>query len=167
MAIHRPSIFGEYLPDSSGEAYIEPYTVKATNGNWAIPVKIFNDSATKEGFHGFFNVPQNYVGCTNLIVAWTAQALVGNWKIDFEYRAVGGNDFESLDQATPQESVTAFDTAPSAVNNLMEISIPLTDGNFLPGDKVEYILSRDGTDIGTTLAGAITLIDAQFEYADE
>jgi len=68
MATHRPSIFADYLPDVSGQAFVEPYDVKATNDNWKFPVKIFNDSATKDSFHGFFHVTQNNIDSSNLIV---------------------------------------------------------------------------------------------------
>ena len=83
---------------------------------------------------------------------------------DFDYRAVGGDDAESLDQAGTQESVNANDTAPSAIHERMEITIPLTDANFAPGDEVEFELFRDGADAGDLMAGPAILLDALFEW---
>jgi hypothetical protein len=85
---------------------------------------------------------------------------------DFDYRAVGGNDSESLDQAGTQESVNSNDTAPSAAHERMEISIALTDANFAVDDEVEFTLFRDGTDGGDTMAAAAIVFNVFFEYAD-
>ena len=167
MATHRVPILGwATVPDTSGDVFFEPYSVKATNKVWDRMVAIFNDTATRLGLAGGFTVPQNYVGTANLIVVWTAQATSGDVEWDFDYRAVGGNDTESLDQAGTQESVNANDTAPSAINERMEISISLTDSNFATGDSVLFELFRDGTDAGDTMAAAATLFEAYFEYAD-
>ena len=57
---------------------------------------------------------------------------------------MGGNDVESLDQATHQESVTVADVAPSAAHELMKVTLSLTDTNLAADDLVEIILSRDG-----------------------
>lgn len=167
MATHRLPILGwASVPDTSGDVFLEPYTTKATNDNWGNLVWIFNDTANRNGLRGLFDIPQNYVGTANLVVVWTSTATSGDVEWDFDYRAVGGNDAESLDQATAQETVNSNDTAPSAVNERMEISIPLTDGNFSAGDTVEFELFRDGTDGGDTMAAAAMLFGAFFEYAD-
>lgn len=167
MATFRQSILGwATRPDSSGNVFFENYSIKATNDNWPGLVCVFNDTSTKLNLHGRFEVPQNYVGTANLVVVWTTTATTGDVEWDFDYRAVGGNDTESLDQATAQQSVNSNDTAPSAANERMEISIALTDGNFAAGDTVEYILSRDGVDAGDTIATAVMLFDAIFEYDD-
>lgn len=165
MATHRIPILGNGTKGSAN-VFQEPYTVKATNDVWDFLVWVFNDTATRDKLSGKFNVPKNYVGTANLIIVWTAQVTAGDVEIDFDYRAVGGNDTESLDQTGSQQSVNSNDTAPSAVNERMEISIALTDGNFSADDTVEFSLFRDGTDAGDTIAGAVTLIDLLFEYAD-
>ena len=58
------------------------------------------------------------------------------------------------------------DTAPSAVNERMELTIALTDGNFAPGDTVEFFYSRDCTDGGDTMAAAAIVFGVFFEYND-
>lgn len=167
MATHRIPILGaNTVPDSSGDVFFEPYTIKATNDNWGYMVAIFNDTAARNGLRGAFAVPQNYVDTANVVIVWTATATSGDVEFDFDYRAVGGNDIESLDQATAQESVNANDTAPSAVNERMEISIALTDGNFAAGDTVQFELFRDGTDAGDTMSAAAIVHQVLFEYAD-
>lgn len=167
MATHRISIIGwSAVPDGTGDVFLEPYDVKATNDVWDRLVLVFNDTATRIGIHGHFDVPQNYVGTANLIVVWTTTATTGDVEWDFDYRAVGGNDAESLDQAGTQESVNSNDTAPSATDERMEISIALTDGNFATGDTVEWAFFRDGSDAGDTISGAVQVHDLLFEYAD-
>lgn len=167
MATHRLSILGwQTRPDDTGDVFFEPYSIKATNDQWQHLVLVMNDTATRNGVYGVFDVPQNYVGTANLIVVWTSTATSGDIEADFDYRAVGGNDTESLDQAGTQESVNSNDTAPSAAHERMELSIALTDGNFSAGDTVEFFFPRDGTDAGDTMAAAALIFGLFFEYAD-
>lgn len=167
MAAHQIGIFSwNTIPDTSGNAFFEPYTVKATNDTWKHLVAVFNDTATRIGFYGAFTVPQNYVGTAKLVIQWTTTATTGDVEWDFDYRAVGGDDTESLDQATAQESVNLNDTAPSAVNERMTTTIDLTSANFAAGDTVEFGLFRDGTDAGDTIAAATQIHAALFQYAD-
>lgn len=166
-ATHRIPIFGfGTVPDTGGDVFFEPYPIKATNDVWDRLVLIFNDTATRDGVHGGFTIPKNYVGSANLIVVWTSTATSGDVEWDFDYRAVGGNDTESLDQAGTQQSVNANDTAPSAAHERMEISISLTDGNFAVDDEVEFTFFRDGTDGGDGLAAAGIVFAVFFEYSD-
>lgn len=167
MATRRESILGwATVPDPTGEVFLEPYSIKATNDVWKNLVVVFSDSGTRIGIYGLFDVPQDYVDTANVIFVWTSTAIIGDVEWDFEYRAVGGNDIESLDQAGTQESVNANDTAPSAAHERMEISIALTDGNFAAGDTVEFFAVRDGTDAGDTMAVSALLFGLFFEYAD-
>ena len=167
MATHRIPIFGfNTVPDSSGDVFLEPYTVKATNDVWKHLVLVFNDTSTRIGIHGTFEVPENYVGTANLIIRWTTTVTTGDVEWDFDYRAVGGDDLESLDQTGTQQSANQNDTAPSATDERMTATIALTDGNFAAGDTVEFGLFRDGTDAGDTLAAAVQIHSAFFQYAD-
>ncbi len=165
MATHRIPILSAINPDTSGNVFLEPYAIKATNDVWSPLVVIFNDTATRIGLHGIFNVPKNYVGTAKLIIVWTSTATSGDVVWDCDYRAVTGNDTESLDQTGNQESVTVTDTAPGAANRRMEVSITLTSGNFAADDTVTYTFFRDGT-AADTIAAAVILFDLLFEYAD-
>ena len=167
MATHRISILGwGTIPDSSGNVFFEPYDVKATNDVWDRLVCIFNDTATRLGLKGGFTIPKNYVGNPKIIVVWSSTAITGNTVWDFDYRAVGGNDTESLDQVGTQESVTVTDAAPTAIHNRLEASMALTTANLAVDDEVEFELFRDGTDAGDTMAAAAILFGAYFSYAD-
>lgn len=167
MATHRISILGaSTVPDTGGDVFFEPYTIKATNDVWGYLVVVFNDTSARDGLQGSFDVPQNYIGSANIIVHWTSTATTGDVEWDFDYRAVGGNDTESLDQSGTQESVNQNDTAPSAVNERMTATLSLTDGNFAVGDTVQFELFRDGTDGGDGISAAVTVHAVLFEYAD-
>ena len=166
-ATHRIPILGwATIPEGSGDVFFEPYDVKATNDVWDRLIIVFTDTAERDALHGSFTVPQNYVGTANLIVVWTSLATSGDVEWDFDYRAVGGNDTESFDQTGTQESVNSNDTAPSAANERMEITISLTNGNFATGDNVLFTLFRDGTDAGDTLSDNVLLFELYFEYDD-
>lgn len=168
MTTIRKPIFGhQTTPDpSSGDAFQEPYSIKATNDQWKHSVFVFNDSGTRIGIYGVFDVPLGYVDGASVVRVWTSTAIVGDVEWDFDYRSVGGDDSESLDQAGVQESVNSNDTAPSAAHERMETTTALTDGNFSPGDTVQFYLVRDMTDAGDTMAASALLFEAFFEYND-
>lgn len=167
MATHRLPILGwQTVPDTSGNVFVEGYDVKASNDVWDKNVVIFNDTATRIGLHGGFAVPKNYVGTAKIIVVWTSTATSGDVEWDFDYRAVGGNDTESLDQSGTQESVNNNDTAPGAAHRRLECELTLTSANLAVDDEVEFTLFRDGTDGGDTMSAAAIVHNVFFEYAD-
>lgn len=168
MGTHRISIMGSLRPDSSGRAFFEPYDVKATNDLFKHFVGVLNDPAGGQahGFYGRFNVPKNYVGTPKVYPVWTSTAIVGNCKLDFDYRAIGGDDAESLDQASFQEALALTDAAPSAAHERNTPSFTLTAANLAADDTVLFYLTREdgaGTD---TMAAAALLHDLIFEYTD-
>lgn len=167
MTTHRIPILGPAtMPDSSGNVFFEPQSVKGTNDAFSQLVCIFNDTATRIGLGGRFTVPKNYVGTAKIVVVWTTTAVSGDVEWDFDYRAVGGNDTESLDQAGTQESVNLNDTAPSAAWERLECLLALTSANLAVDDEVSFGLFRDGTDGGDTIAAAVSLWALLFEYTD-
>lgn len=169
MATQRLPILGwATKPDNSGDVFIEPQSIKGTNDFFDGLVLIFNDSGNDDEVNFRFTVPQGYVDGANLVIVWTTTATSGDWEAGIAYRAVGGSDTESLDQATAQESLLSGNnfTAPSATNERMVSSISLTDGNFSPGDTVQGKASREGADAGDTIAAAIRVFELFFEYED-
>lgn len=167
MATHRIPILGfGTIPDASGDVFFEPYSVKATNDVWKRLVAIFNDTSTRIGLRGGFVVPKNYVGTPKIIVVWTSTAITSDVEWDFDYRAVGGDDTESLDQTGTQETVNINDTAPSAIHERMEAALALTAANLAADDEVEFELFRDGTDGGDLMAAAAIVFQVLFEYTD-
>ena len=172
MATQRIPILGwSARPDDTGECFFEPYDLLATNDAWDRLICRFGASNAAQptvwhGLHGGFTVPKTYVGAPKIIVVWTSTLTAGNVVWDFVYRAVGGDNAESLDQAGTQESVTVTDAAPGAAHRRLEASMTLTAGNFAVDDEVEFVLARDGTDAADTLAGSALLFQALFEFSD-
>lgn len=166
MATIRIPILGHATkPGTSGSVYTASYDEFATNDVWDRLVTVFADTATRIGLAGGFEVPKNYVGTPSIVVEWTSTATSGNVVWDFDYRAVGGNDAESLDQAGTQESVTVTDAAPTAAHNRLEASMALTAGNLAADDMVEFELFRDGAASDTVAASAL-LFGLYFQYND-
>ena len=167
MAIHRLFVPATaFLPDTSGNCYPKPSSIDDANDRFPHEILAFKDSGTRIGASASFLVPKNYVGGAQIIVVWTSTATAGDVEWDCDYRAVGGNDTESLDQAGTQESVNLNDTAPSAAHERMEVALALTATNLAADDEVEFELFRDGTDAGDTMAAAAIVFAVLFEYAD-
>ena len=167
MATHRISILrGDLLPDVTGNTFWEPATVKFTNDRWKYGVWIFNDTATRLELFGTFNVPKNYIGTALIKVVWTSTAITGNAVWDFDYRGVGGDDAESLDQLGEQEALTVTDAAPTTALFRLEASMTITSANLAVDDTVQFLIARDGVDAAETLAAAAILHDVIFQYND-
>lgn len=169
MATHIVSCMGAgTVPDATGSCFFNTFDQTATNDVFKHLVAQFIDpTSTGEqfGIYGTFEVPQNYVGTAVIIPRWTSSATTGNARFEFSYRAIGGDDTESLDQTTFQETVIVTDAAPSAAFERNTPSMALTSGNLAAGDTVEWYFTRkaDGND---TIAAAVTLHDLGFSYAD-
>src|SRR3990167_1779714 len=167
MATPRISLLGaNLLPDSSGLVWFEPYTIKATNDVWKHVVWVFKDNTVKMSLFGTCEIPSNYVGSAKVYAVWSTPTTTGNVVWDFDYRAVGGDDLESLDQAGYQESLTVTDAAPSAANERNVPSVTLTATNLAAGDTLEWQFSRDCADASDTLAADVMLVDLILEFAD-
>lgn len=167
MTTFRIPILGpNTIPDTSGDVYQEPYTIKATNDVWGLMPWAFNDTGTRIGLKGGFLVPKGYVGSALIVPYWTATATSGNVVWDFDYRAVGGDDAESLDQAGTQQSVTLTDAAPTAAHRLLIPTVGLTSANLAADDFVEFEFFRDMSDAADTMAAAALLFGLYFQYAD-
>jgi hypothetical protein len=174
MATHRiPILNFSTRPDDSGKTWFEALSVLGTNDVWKHLVGRVSQSglnndqlSTRVGFYGAFNVPKNFVGTAVLVIYWTGTVTSGNKVWDFDYRAISGDDAESVDQAGTQESVTGTDAMPSASLERNALSINLTSANFAVDDYVEFFLVEDGTDAADTAAGDALLLGAYFQYAD-
>lgn len=171
----RLPIFGfATRPDDSGKVWWEPSSILETNDvfdrGW---FRIDQDGAnnaqvsTRVGIYGAFDVPADYDGTAAAIeVRFSSSVTAGDTVLDFDYRAVGGDDTESLDQAGTQESVTTGAiSGPSAAWERKVATLTLTPGNLAPGDTVQFFLVRDGTDAADTKAGA-TLIESAYVVYD-
>lgn len=167
MATAQIPILGAHSNlDGTGRCFFEPYVIKATNDIFNQLALIFNDptSGQTHGIYGVFTIPQNWASASTIVIVWTSTATSGNCRWQFQYRAIGGNDSESLDQTTFQEAVPVTDAAPTSVNLRLTASISLTDGNLAIGDTVEFYFSRyddSGTD---TMAAAASVHSLLFQY---
>lgn len=174
MATHRVPIFnGAMVPDNSGKVWVEQLSVLGSNDQWRqFVVRISQSGAnndqlsTKVGVYGAFNVPKNYVGTAQLVIYWTATVTSGNKVFDFDYRAISGDDSESIDQSGTQEAVTGTDAMPSASFERNVLTINLTSSNLAADDYVEFFLAEDGADGSDTAAGDALILGAYFQYAD-
>lgn len=166
MATHRIPILGaNTVPDSSGDVFFEPYTVKDTGpAAWDGLVLIFNESGAKDGIRSNFRVPENYVGSAKFLVVWTANATTGNLNMDLSYLNRSGAEdmgaaYESTDDnATSTKSGTAFQRT--------ELTITPTAGDFVAGDECLYELFRDSLDVADTLGSPAIIFGIYFEYSD-
>jgi hypothetical protein len=174
MATHRiPILNVATRPDDSGKTWFEALSVLGSNDQWRHLVGRISQSganndqlSTKVGFYGAFNVPKNYVGTAAIVIYWTGTVTSGNKVFDFDYRAISGDDAESVDQAGTQEAVTGTDAMPSASFERNVLTINLTSANLAADDYVEFFLAEDGVDASDTAAGDALLLGAYFQYAD-
>lgn len=171
MATRRISIINwSCKPALTTGATLVSLDTVATNDVWKHLVwQIVDTASSTAGFYGTFEVPQNYPGTpssANIVVIWTTTATSNDAKFQFKYRAVSGNDTESLDQAGQDEAVSVVDTAPSAAWERMEGSITLTHGNFTAGDTVEYQFWRNPSDLQDNLGADTYIFNVLFEYDD-
>lgn len=171
MATHRIAVQGTLRPDTDECAWF-PYNVLATNDQWQYNVLCFGDigdaSQPSTGLiaYGTFSIPENYASGALFRIVWNTTKTTGNVVWDVDYRAVGGDDSESLDQTGTQEAVSVTDSAASAAHERLNVTVSVTDGNFTAGDTVQFLLRRDGADASDTLAGVAILHGLYFEYSD-
>lgn len=164
MATRNLDITKIWTPDNS-DVFWEPASVKFTTSPWKDPILVFLETSSRRGAFGSFLVPADYVGSPILVVRWTTDtAIVNDWEIDFDYRAVAVG--ESIDQAGTQESVNQEDTAPGTAKLLQEATLSLTAANLAANDRVQGGLFRDGTDAGDTLVDEASVFEVLFRYDD-
>ena len=166
MATHVISILGASVqPDSTGLCWLEPFDVAATNDLYRhLIIRLKDPTANQHGFYGSFYIPNNYVSAPAIIPVWTTTATTGTVQWRFSYRAVGGDDAESLDQSTHQQQATGSDVAPGAALRMLKPSISLTAANFAIGDLVTYLFER--LNASDTLAADALIHDLLFQYSD-
>ena len=173
MATHTIPILGfATRPDDTGEAFFEPIDLVFGSNDLArqFALRLGSSNAAepsvKHGVYGSIRVPNNYVGTAVLVVEWSATLTSNNVVFDFDYRAIGGNDAESLDQATWQESVTVTDAAPTTARFKLTPTVALTSANLTALDIVEFFFGRDGADGSDTMAGSAWVFELSLQYSD-
>lgn len=172
MATLRMPIFGgSILPDTSGDVFPEPSSVKDVNDAYSRLVLIFNDPGTnRRAVRGAFRVPVNYVSSPRIKGRWWTSAITGQARWEFDYTAIANSETADA-SATPQESVAHTQTAPGTARLYAEFNMALTAANIAADDMVQFGLFRDGsqaTPDDDTIAAAISidLDSVVFEYSD-
>lgn len=152
-------------PDTSGSVWIEPAAVNfGANDRYPKNVVVFADTSTRIGVGVTFRVPDDYAGsAASLKVEWSTTATSGTADWEFDYTAVTGDDSETFDPNTDQESAGTTDAASGTARRKQTATITLTAGNFAAGDEVLGTLFRDGSE-SDTIAANVYVFNAVFQY---
>jgi len=168
MATHRIQIFGGASLPKTGDIFLEPYSVKATNAISDRLVLIFKDGAAKFTLGLGFIVPKNYAGSPKIVFTFQPNALTSGTKVifGFEYNAIASG--EAGDPSTFTETVTANPTASGVTLQDASVSIALTAGNFAIDDRVAGNLFRDPSNVNDDHAADVIVMPETivFEYSD-
>lgn len=135
-----------------------------------IPAWLMVDAGSDNGVYVCFAVPKNYVGTPKLVVRGVLDGAVGatdTLGFGFRKRAVADNEAAdgSFDaEQTVSSTIGATGGSSHADEDLIELSITLTAGDFAVDDEVFGYLYIDAS--GTTYAGNFLLTSVLFEYTD-
>lgn len=163
MATHRIPILGHAtVPDVSGEVFFEPYAIEDTGAVINPLVLVFQNSGTKDGVRGSFQVPQNYVGSPVLRIVWTANATSGT--VVFDWSVLPRSGTEDMGAAAARTTETDSTTKGGTAFTRETNDITLTAGDYVAGDEVLFELFRDT--ITDTMAASALVFGVYFEYAD-
>ena len=159
---HEITIFQfNTLPNNSGDAFFEPYSVSDTATAFDPMISRFNDTTTRVVIATAFKIPQNYDSSAQLIMDWTANATTGDANVGLSYLTVGeGEDFGAAATSTAAATFSKGSTAFSRVRSVLD----LTSTDFARGDIVLCDYFLDGTLTTTTLAAAMLTFSANFRY---
>lgn len=151
------------MPDSSGNCFLEPASIKQSNDRYNQMRIILKDSGTKTGFGLSFIVPADYVGSAYIGIVWGSNATSANnvvWDCDYTCGALA----TSLDPSTDEENATAT-TADSATSQMGVVTeIALTSANISAGQRFDCNIMRDGASGSDTLASDIYIAAIYFKY---
>jgi len=165
MATFRIPIMGfGTKPDTSGDVFFEPESVKYSNALNDVLLGVFNDTATRIGLALKFKVPVNYVDNPKLIITWSSTATSGDVEWDYDYTSIAIG--ETLDPAAAQRSINQNDTAPGSSLFMLEAELAMTNTDLAAKDLCKGVLFRDGTDAGDTMTASAIIETIEFEYTD-
>ncbi len=153
------------VPDSSGDVFFEPLSIKASSSGVDPLVLIFNNSGVKDGVRGSFIVPENYAsgGTTQFRILWTADdGTTNSCQFDLSYSTFASDDLVNAAAENTADTVAATKIATALDLNVANIDV--TEGNFTAGDLVVFELFRDSpTD---SLAADVIVFAVLFKYDD-
>lgn len=145
-----------------GAVSMQSYQDFATNDVWGGNILVFGDTALKEEAHSFVGIPQEFPTTpttVSFLPEWTCVPTTGNFQIDIDYRIVGGDGTESMDQTGTQEAITISDAAPSVAHRKMRPSLAATASNFNSSSEkiLECKIARDGVTETSSIAASALL----------
>lgn len=172
MATHRMSILGGEVPDSTVPLDLVSNQITAAaapsvGNNLAY---VLADGGADEGIRGRFTIPKNFVSGAKIVVKGIldgAPSAGDDLAFGIRKRAVANNEAAdgTYDAEQTAQNADIGSTGTNHANeDLFEISITLTDGDYAVDDEVFFYAYIDAS--GTTYTGNFLLTDLQFEFAD-
>ncbi|MEW5917470.1 MAG: hypothetical protein AB1762_13750 [Gemmatimonadota bacterium] len=151
-----------------------PSSAYLTNDRWPSGIWVFGALAPTTQptvritiFLPWFRVPDNYSAAStdpSIVIYHSSTITSGNRVWDVDYRAVGGDDAESLDQTGQTEPLSITDAAPTAAHNLLETSVAMARAGIAAGDIIQASVSLDGVDAADTIQGLSYIANVAFRY---
>jgi hypothetical protein len=162
MATQRMPILGfNTTPDTSGEVYPNLYST-IDSGAVIDPLVLVFAAATKNGVRGSFRVPEIYVDSAVLKIVCTANATAGT--IVFDWSVLTRSGTEDMGAAATRTTETGNVTKGGTAFTREEVSITLTDTDYVAGDEALFELFMDG--VTATIAAPVAVFGVYFQYAD-
>lgn len=134
---------------------IEPSPLMFTNDQAGHMIARFADAASDAGIGGDLVIPniETAITTVQVVINLTFNATSGNFEFVFRYRAIGGDDAESSDPSSWQETVASgAEAAPTSAFNNLRIVLALTASNFAVNDVAQFQLYRDNDGGNDTIA---------------
>ncbi len=167
MATHRVPILGAGTsPDTSGLIFPAPIDSQLTmaNAKKQLCYVMSAPAGADIGILGAFQIPQNYVGTPKIIARGVIDGTPANvFAVGFQKNALA--DSEAVDAAYGAEQLANNSTWTGyADEDMYEIEIALTAGDYAVGDTVLFFFFRD--DNVDTTSWNFLLTSLEFEYTD-
>lgn len=152
------------MPDSSGNTFLEPASIKQTNDRYNSVRILEKDSSTKTGIGLTFIVPSDFVSSPSIGIVWGSNATSGNNVVfDCDYTC-GSLSGTTLDPSADEENLTVT-TADSTTSQMSVISeMAITAANIGASQLFQCNISRDGANGSDTLASDIYIVAIYFKY---
>ena len=160
-----PLFNANVMPDTSGDAFFQPYDNLSLSVNRRHNVLVLADTATRIGIDGAGIVPDLETAITGatLSVLWSTVPTSGNFVIDFDYRTIATG--EDTDPATFLRTLSTTVTPQATTRYLQTSEITLTAADFAPLRLVEFFFARDGvTEAGGGIAASVVVHQAGIRF---
>lgn len=166
MATRRLMIDEGLLEDASGSVLWDSSVNYDTNDLFPHKVLAFLDTSTKLVASGDFEVPDDYVGSAEIEVIWRCSPTSGNVVWEVKYRTLAGDNTDSMDPSSVEETASVTDGAGGAAWRRMVATITLTSANLAAGESVLFQIARDGSSGSDTMAGTALIESIRFKYSN-